>query len=260
MVTSFYPQVVANPRILNAFWKWSNFSDTEQNRAIFSYGTPPTIGLIDGSKACTYGSDGNPVGVLYGQTWSVNQIGINSSLCDLFVEAIAKPYPYPADAKQVIEAVQGTILHEMVHWSYYANGPVDEAKKYGGNQEYGTTRFELEAFGHPVSLPLNQLCKSKIYPYLGMTWDQVPEYSDKGRREVAVVKALDPTAPAAKAGIKVGDVIRKFDGEDIWPLPQGLAEQLLTKKPGEVARLAGYRSSTVNFDIDVHLVARPAGK
>ena len=74
------------------------------------------------------------------------------------------------------------------------------------------------------------------------------------------MKALDQTSPAAKAGIKVGDVIRKFDGEDIWPLPQGLAEQLQTKKPGQVVRLAGYRSSTVNFDIDVHLGTRPAGK
>jgi hypothetical protein len=260
MVTSFYPLVVANPRILKAFWKWSNFSDTEQNRSIFNYGTPPTIGLIDGSNACKYGSDGNPIGVLYGQTWSVNQIGINSTLCDLFVDAIAKPYPYPPDASQAIEALQGTILHEMVHWSYYANGPVDESKKYGGDPEYGTTHFELEAFGRAISLPLSRLCKSKTFPYLGITWDQVIEYSDKGQLEVVVVKALDQTSPAAKAGIKVGDVIRKFDGEDIWPLPQGLAEQLQTKKPGQVVRLAGYRSSTVNFDIDVHLGTRPAGK
>jgi hypothetical protein len=65
---------------------------------------------------------------------------------------------------QVQEAVECTILHEMVHWSYKVNGNDDEAKKYSGDEEYGTRHFELEAYGHDATLPLN-VCKT---PYLGI--------------------------------------------------------------------------------------------
>src|SRR5262249_42458206 len=59
----FYGSVAHSDRIMDAFFKWSNFSDTYDNRTYFKYGTPPMIDLIPGSNACQYNSDGTPTGV-----------------------------------------------------------------------------------------------------------------------------------------------------------------------------------------------------
>src|SRR5262249_26255020 len=163
------------------------------------------------------------------QTWSANQIGINTSLLDLFESTVAKPLPWSDDDRQVIETVLGTVLHEMVHWSYYANGPVDEGKKWGGDEEHGTKAFEVEAFGHPIRLPLDRMCVAKSFPYLGIQYDEMTEYYAGGQRQVVQIKKLDPAGPGAKAGLKVGDVIRRFDDEEIWPQPQGFGGQLQSK-------------------------------
>ena len=155
--------------------------------------------------------------------------------------------------------VGGTILHEMVHWSYFKTG-VDEEKKYAGRKEYGTTNFELEAFGHPIRLPLSRLCKSKAVPFLGIKWDQQTVYSNTNF-DIITVKEVQPDSPAAKAGIKPGNVFRKFDGEGIWPLPQGFSEQLQKKKPGDEVTLEVYQYGTSGVRIiRVTLGAYPVRK
>src|SRR5215475_10290889 len=236
----FYGSVAYNDRIMTAFFKWSNFSDTYDNRAYFKYGTPPLIGLISGSRACRYNSDGTPTGVYYGMTWSVDKIGINATLLDLFVKALDDRTD---DMDLLIETVNGTILHEMVHWSYYKNGPVDEKKKYGGDEEHGTTAFELEAFGHPIGLPLDRMCPRKVFAYLGIMSNQKMRPTAQGSYQVLEITAVDPAGPAAKAGLRKGDVIRKFDGDEIWAPPQGFDEQLQSKKPGQVVKIELERSS-----------------
>ena len=164
--------VLGDVRVMNAFWHWSSFKDTAENRSHFSYGTPPTLEPLDNSiiDTCEYHKDGNLWRVLYGGTFSAAKIGINGKLVELFEEAIVKPLPYSDDTHLLIEAMEGTILHEMVHWSYFKTG--DEEKKrwdqYPDPAEYGTTHFELEAFGHPITGLNNRLCEShKDFPYLG---------------------------------------------------------------------------------------------
>src|SRR5262249_1140015 len=127
----FYGSVAYNDRIMTAFFKWSNFSDSYDSRTYFKYGTPPLIGLISGSRACRYNSDGTPTGVYYGMTWSVDKIGINATLLDLFEKALDDRTD---DMDLLIETVNGTVLHEMAHWSYSKNGPLDEKKKYGATR------------------------------------------------------------------------------------------------------------------------------
>ena len=234
MIGGFYGSVAYNDRIMTAFFKWSNFDDTYDNRTYFKYGTPPLIDLIPGSAACNYNSDGTPTGVLYGQTWSVNKIGINTTLLDLFEKALDDRTD---DAEMLIEVVDGTILHEMVHWSYYKNGSVDEKKKYGGDEEHGTTAFEKEAFGHPIGLSLDLMCPRRVFAYFGIKSDQKMRPRPGGSYQVLEVTDADPAGPAAKAGIRKGDVIRKFDGDEIWPPPQGFSEQLQKKKPGQVVKV-----------------------
>jgi S1-C subfamily serine protease len=63
------------------------------------------------------------------------------------------------------------------------------------------------------------------------------------------VKKLDPNSPAAKFGIKVGDVIRKFDGEEMWGTPQESGERLQKKRPGQVVRIEGYRPGSLPADL-----------
>jgi PDZ domain-containing protein len=237
--------------------QWSNFSDTYDNRTYFKYGTPPLIGLIPGTTACQYNSDGTPTGVLYGQTWSANQIGINTTLLDLFVKALDDRTD---DADLLIETVNGTVLHEMVHWSYYKEKPVDEKKKYGGDEEHGTTKFELEAFGHPIRLPLERMCVVKTFPYLGIKSNQKTRPAAQGSYQVVEVTDVDPKGPAAKAGIRKGDVIRKFDGDEIWANGgSGFDQQLQKKKPGQVVKIELERGSQT-LTVSVTLAANTQGK
>ena len=84
----FYGSVAYNDRIMTAFFKWSNFSDSYDSRTYFKYGTPPLIGLISGSRACRYNSDGTPTGVYYGMTWSVDKIGRRQSATQVPVDLL----------------------------------------------------------------------------------------------------------------------------------------------------------------------------
>src|SRR5262249_3204111 len=199
-----------------------------------------------------------PTGVLYGQTWSVDQIGINTTLLDLFENALKKD-PSSDDSKLLIETVLGTILHEMVHWSYYKNFPVDEKKKYGGDEEHGTRTFEFEAFGHPVELPLDRMCVRKVFAYVGIMSNQKTRPQPGGSYQVLEVTGVDSKGPAAKAGIKVGDVIRKFDGGEIWSPPQGFDEQLQAKKPGQAVKIElerGAQTLTVTVTLGTNTQAK----
>jgi PDZ domain/Metallopeptidase toxin 3 len=266
-----FVHVVNNSRLMKAFWRWSDFTDTTERRSIFKYGTAPAIGLLDDgtSKGCTYNTDGTPSGFLYAMTWSAKMIGINTVLLDLFETVFPEPEPdtdvhYARTVgfrRQVIEVVEGTILHEMVHWSYFVTGK-DEEKLHGGDKEHGTKNFEMEAYGNYLSLPHSRLC-ANISPsaYLGIQWEQRVQDTGKEVRSVVTVTGVDLSSPAGKVGIKQGDVITDFDSQGIWP--EGLSAQLRKKKPGDQITIKGYRrtstttsvtsGSTSNFTYNVTL-------
>lgn len=65
-------------------------------------------------------------------------------------------------------------------------------------------------------------------PYLGVSGD--PESDD------AKVTEVQPGSPAAKAGIKEGDIILKFDGKEVKDI-QALAILVRTKKPGDKVKI-----------------------
>ena len=73
---------------------------------------------------------------------------------------------------------------------------------------------------------------------------------------------MDPGSPVAIWGIKVGDAIRKFDGERIYDLPNTFAAQLQqTKKPGDLVILEVYRPSTkTTTNMQITLGAGAVGK
>jgi len=160
---NFNSYLLRNKRIYPAFFKWANFGyyspqrfpdprnprlandpyprfpDNMYTRRYFTYGNPPFFSLI--KEGCDYNSDGTPKGFLYGQTWSVQHLGINAKLLELLEQALNAD-PSSNDSKLMIEMVVGTIMHEMVHWSYYCSPKGDEKKKYG-DEEKGTKAFEM---------------------------------------------------------------------------------------------------------------------
>jgi hypothetical protein len=78
-----FVHVISNPRIMKAFFKWSDFSgDSPASRIYFNYGMPPMIGLI--IQDCDYNRDGTPSGLLWGQTWNAGKIGLNTLILDEF--------------------------------------------------------------------------------------------------------------------------------------------------------------------------------
>ena len=56
-----FVHVISNPRIMKAFFKWSDFSagDSPASRIYFNYGMPPMIGIF--TQDCDYNSNGTPV-------------------------------------------------------------------------------------------------------------------------------------------------------------------------------------------------------
>jgi len=277
---NFNSYLLRNKRIYPAFFKWANFGyyspqrfpdprypraaddpyprfpDDMYTRRFFTYGNPPFFSLI--KEGCDYNSDGTPKGFLYGQTWSVQKLGINARLLELLEQALNAD-PSSNDSKLMMEMVVGTMMHEMVHWSYYRSPKGDEKKKYGGDEEKGTTAFEMEAFGHPLALPLERVCPAKVFAYVGIETEVKIRMKPGGSDTLIEIKGVAPDGPAAKAGIKKADLIRKFDGDDIWGGADGFDRQLQSKKPGQVIKIVikrGKQTLTVNLKLET----RTSGK
>ncbi len=70
-----------------------------------------------------------------------------------------------------------------------------------------------------------------------------------------IVQGVEPDGPAAKAGVKRGDVIRKIDGESVKD-NQDLVGRIATRRPGERVRLDVFRGGR-STDVIVTLGSRP---
>ncbi|MCC5880487.1 MAG: trypsin-like peptidase domain-containing protein [Idiomarina sp.] len=74
--------------------------------------------------------------------------------------------------------------------------------------------------------------------YIGITAEQ--HYSDMQEMRGLLVSALDPSGPAANAGLRVGDFIYEIGGEPIQSVNQGL-DIVAETRPGEMLEVLFYR-------------------
>ena len=90
---------------------------------------------------------------------------------------------------------------------------------------------------------------------LGITGLTVTD--DQGQPIGVGVAALDPNGPAAKAGVRVGDLITRLEGEEIRTA-QDLQTQIASRRPGDAVRLTGTRPPAAEpFTITVTLGELP---
>ena len=72
----------------------------------------------------------------------------------------------------------------------------------------------------------------------------------------ALALSVQEGGPAAKAGMRAGDVIRRLDGEEVAS-PEDLLAALRSKSPGQTVTVE-FRRGTETQEVKVELVARPA--
>lgn len=239
---SDFRRVTTDTTVMNAFWKWSAWAEPDYWRRnyyyIFWYGADPEFLVATGSMAddmCTYNDSRTKVmGVKYGLTpGSGKVIVLHGNLVKIFEETLmrivlGKSEP---DDTRIRTLMQATILHEMIHWSYDVVG-VDEKQKYNGDDEYGTTRFEQEAYGSRLAMSPDfhkLLCPTRAAaPFLGVS-------TDPNCR----ILAVKPGSPADKAGLIPGDLITVFDGTRLNydSAKYEYAPLLDQKKPGDQVTL-----------------------
>jgi putative serine protease PepD len=83
--------------------------------------------------------------------------------------------------------------------------------------------------------------------------------NDQGQPIGVGVAALDPNGPAATAGVRVGDLITRFEGEEIRTA-QDLQTQIASRRPGDAVRLTVTRPPAAEpLTITVTLGELPAG-
>jgi putative serine protease PepD len=104
----------------------------------------------------------------------------------------------------------------------------------------------------------SQLIKngSVSHAWLGVTPDDGTVTADGATRDAAVIKQIVAGAPAAKAGLKVGDAVIKVDGETVNSA-LSLVGQLRERQTGASVTLTVVRDGKAS-DIQVVLGTRPA--
>jgi len=93
--------------------------------------------------------------------------------------------------------------------------------------------------------------------YIGVTPENMKPFEMKqlGIRQGAIVRSVDEKGPAAKAGIKVGDVITEIAGQKIRG-EQDLRDAMLLHKPGETVQVKFLRNGQSSA-VSVQLAERP---
>lgn len=149
------------------------------------------------------------------------------------------------DPKELVEAIAAYKPHDKVNISYKRNGKeskttaVLEANKpraYAYNLHNRDFNFEMPEGTVPPLENFNFNFNRK--PKIGLQIQDVEE--GKG----VTVKDVDEDSPAAKAGIKDGDVITQVNGKDIANVDE-LRNLMKDLKEGETVKLSFLRSGKV---------------
>lgn len=100
-------------------------------------------------------------------------------------------------------------------------------------------------------------------PYIGVLMKPIDKalQTDFGMpdQKGAFVQGVVPDSPAAKAGFKIADVIRKIDGQEMKD-DKAVAQFLEKKKIGETAKIEILRNNSVKRTVNLKIAERPDGE
>lgn len=85
-----------------------------------------------------------------------------------------------------------------------------------------------------------KVTRGRIGVQIGQVTKEVAESIGLGKARGALVSAVEPDSPAAKAGIEAGDIIVKYDGKDIDKVAD-LPRQVGNTKPGTKSTITVFR-------------------
>ena len=85
-----------------------------------------------------------------------------------------------------------------------------------------------------------KVSRGRIGVQIGAVTKDVAESIGLGKAQGALVSAVEPDSPAAKAGIEAGDIIVKYDGKDIEKVAD-LPRMVGNTKPGSKAEVTVFR-------------------
>ncbi|HWC19060.1 MAG TPA: Do family serine endopeptidase [Terriglobales bacterium] len=189
-----------------------------------------------------------------------NPLGFRFSVTRGIVSALNRPNPDPEDRRKPGEFIQTDAAINQGN----SGGPLVNAR----GEVVGINTFLISpsgAFaGMGFAIPsqivrptVDELIRSgKVtHAYIGISISDVtPENSkffDMAKAEGAVVTQVEPNAPGAKAGLKVGDVITKIDGREVIDAGQ-LQVQVSQQRPGTTLHLDVLRDGkSINLPVTV---------
>ncbi|MGB9751318.1 S1C family serine protease [Roseiflexus castenholzii] len=128
----------------------------------------------------------------------------------------------------------------------------------------GTAPIEGLGFAVPSSIArrvsAQLIANGKVvYPFLGVRFGTIDAMlaldNDLPVNAGALISAVEPGGPAARAGLRSGDIVTKVDGKTIGP-GQSLRALLLEYKPGDMVTLEVLRNGE-RLSLDVTLGTRP---
>ncbi|MGW0772901.1 S1C family serine protease [Streptomyces sp. NPDC002835] len=140
---------------------------------------------------------------------------------------------------------------------------INSAIQSAGNGGFGQT--QAGSIGLGFAIPINQaktvaeqLIKTgqPVYPVIGATVDMSEQGSGARITEEGAggSPAVSPNGPAAKAGLKPGDVITKFNGKPVDSGPT-LISEIWTHKPGDEVALT-YQRDGKSHEVELVLGER----
>ncbi|MBP0457485.1 S1C family serine protease [Streptomyces montanisoli] len=142
----------------------------------------------------------------------------------------------------------------------------------GGGGGLGGSSGQPGSVGLGFAIPINQAASvaqqliktgEPVYPIIGatVTMDSGQQQGDQGGNGAVIAsqgvggsQAVTPGGPAAKAGLRSGDVITKFDGTAIDSGPT-LISEIWTHKPGDQVKLT-YQRNGQSHTVQVTLGSR----